>query len=140
MRYSTHIDYLVASVLYLGIQDYWWARSPKEMARERSLDETKLQAVFEGFPGIFRRSTRLNADNGQHMYSLQARYAQKDGKTPPDKQISYIPPLDTEKIRMLLDFILKSADDERVGRRNRAGNLVAVLAAIVAAVAAIAAG
>lgn len=98
MRYSAHIDYLVASVLYLGIQDNWWARTPKAMAHELSLEETELRTVFEGFAGIFRKSHIVDEATGQHMYALQARYAQKDGKAPPDKRISYIPPLETDKI------------------------------------------
>ncbi|HEX8223726.1 MAG TPA: hypothetical protein VF605_07920 [Allosphingosinicella sp.] len=77
MKYSEHVDYLVASVIYLATQRGWWARTPSAMAGELSLDGTKLRAVFEGFPGIFRKSKRAGS-NGEHFFSLQARYAQRD--------------------------------------------------------------
>lgn len=136
MRYSRHIDYLVASVFYLGTQGYWWARTPKEMAYELSLDEKKLTEVFEGFPGIFRKSTKASK-SGQHTYSLQARFAQHDHKGKLDQSISYIPPLDTDKIRLLHDFILKSAEDERAGRRALIGWGIVIFGAFVSAMAVI---
>ena len=36
MRYSKHIDYLIPSIIYLGTQEYWWARSPSAMAEQLS--------------------------------------------------------------------------------------------------------
>jgi hypothetical protein len=79
MKYSNNIDYLFASIIYLGTHTYWWARSPQSMARELQLDERRLQEVFEAFPGIFRKSVRTDRDTQQHYYALQARYAQKEG-------------------------------------------------------------
>lgn len=137
VSYSTHIDYLIASIFYLGTQSWWWARTPRKMARELSLDEEKLKSVFEAFPGIFRRSKDVDEETGQHMYSLQARYAQKDGKTPPDARISYIEPLSTDKLRLLQEFVLRSAEDERAGRRAVIGNSIAVTAAVISAAAAV---
>jgi hypothetical protein len=135
MRYSAHVDYLVASIFYLATQRGWWARTPKMMAMELSLDEDKLLAVFEGFPGIFRRSMRPS-DSGQYYYSLQARYAQRD-QYDEREETTDIPPLETDKIRLLYDFVLKSADDERSRLRALVGNGIAVGAAVISAMTAI---
>src|SRR5690349_5900123 len=98
MRYADHIDYLLPSVIYLGTHQSYWARSPRRMASELSLDHERLLAVFEGFPGLFRRSQRL-APHGEHYYALQARYAQREGMDTADpEEISYINPLDKEKL------------------------------------------
>jgi hypothetical protein len=135
MRYSEHVDYLIASVFYLATQRGWWARTPRMMALELSLDEAKLMRVFEGFPGIFRKSPRPS-DTGQHFYSLQARYAQRDHYKEKEETTD-IPPLDTDKVRLLYDFILKSADDEKTRWRALVGNGIAVTAAVVSSLTAL---
>jgi hypothetical protein len=137
LRYSDNLDYLTASIIYLGTQEFWWARTPHNMANELSLDEARLSSVFEGFPGIFRRSSNIEPKTKQRMYSLQARYAQKQQDDPADAQISYIRPLDMDKVRVLLDFVFKAADDERTRRHAFVSNWVAVGAAVVSAFAAI---
>jgi hypothetical protein len=154
MKYSDNIDYLFASITYLGTHTFWWARSPLAMARELQLDEIRLQNVFNGFPGIFRKSVRTAENTGQHFYSLQARYAQRKGGDVSDpEQESYIKPLDPDHLRLILDFVLKMAEQEAKEadqelrrleqRQSRAtslrANFVAVGAAIISAIAAIAA-
>ncbi len=135
MKYSENIDYLLASVFYLATQPGWWARTPEKMALELSLNEAKLLSVFEGFPGIFRRSMRPSK-SGQHFYSLQARYAQRTSYGQPE-EITDIVPLETDKIRLLYEYIQKSAEDERTRARTFVGNGIAVTAAIVSSVTAI---
>jgi hypothetical protein len=137
MRYSDNIDYLVSSIIYLGTHEYYWARSPSNLAAELSLRTDKLAAVFEAFPGLFRRSHRL-AENGERYYALQARYAQRKGEdvTDPD-QISYIKPLGNDKLQLLINFVSQAAANELDSRRAWISNSVAVLAAIVAAVSAV---
>jgi len=132
MRYADHEEYLMAAIYYLGTEGYWWARTPQEMARELSLDETKLLAVFQSFPGIFRKSL-MPAKSGQHMYSLQARYAQRDQKDKPDQRISYIPPLANDDIRLLHEFVLKSAEAEKARGLALITNGIAAAAAVVSA-------
>lgn len=78
MRYADNIDYLLASILYLGTHTFYWARSPSSMASELSLDQDKLADVFRAFPGIYRSSKRTSPQ-GEHYYALQARYALKEG-------------------------------------------------------------
>lgn len=63
MKYVRRVDYLVASIIYLGTHSYYWARSPQALARELSMDADELQEVFNSFPGLFRKSHRL-AGNG----------------------------------------------------------------------------
>jgi hypothetical protein len=58
LKYFKNLDYLMASIIYLGTHEYWWARSPTAMAKELGLDSGKLQAIFDSFPGIYRKSER----------------------------------------------------------------------------------
>ena len=137
MRYSKDIDYLVSSIIYLATHSYYWARSPRALAIELSLNEERLTQVFNGFPGIFRKSSSIT-ENGQHYYSLQARYAQREGKdtVEPDK-VSYIEPLSTNKISLLLEFVQNMAEHENLDQRLWRQNSVAVAAAVVSAVTAV---
>jgi hypothetical protein len=152
MRYSDNIDYLLASIIYLGTHTYWWARSPRNMAKELHLEEGRLQEVFDGFPGIFRKSDRVDKKTHQHFYSLQARYAQREGGDEKDPdQASYIEALDVHKLQLIMNFILKMAEEEHKledqalkraeQQQSRAmslrNNLIAVVAAILSATAAI---
>jgi hypothetical protein len=145
-RYSDSIDYLVATIIYLGTNDTWWARTPKTMADELQLKEHALKMVYEDFPGLFRKSARVSQENGQSHYSLQARYARRQGPdfSEPD-ETTHIAPLDLDQLNLLLEFVAKQPDREltRLAQEqsNRAGlrtNFVAAGAAIIAALAAIA--
>lgn len=134
MRYSDHVDYLISSIIYLGTHEFYWARSPEALAKELSLDEHKLGAVFDGFPGIFRKSRRLSS-TGQSFYALQARYAQREGDSTGDpEQTSYIAPIDSEKLKLLLDFILKMTEHEKTDHRTRWSNALAIVTAIFSAI------
>lgn len=145
MKYKDNIDYLFASAVYLGTHTYWWARTPEAMARELQLDEDRLEQVFNSFPGVFRKSRRKSPRNDQHFYSLQARYAQAEGGDTKDlEQRDSIAPLTSEKLKVVIDFILKMAeqeskDDDQAQTRRFAfrTNIVSVSAAVIAAVAAI---
>lgn len=145
MRYRDNIDYLFASIMYLGTQTYWWARSPQAMAIELQLNEQRLLQVFEGFPGIFRKSITPDPATGRHNYSLQARYAQRrGGDVEEPSRESGIAPLKSSKLEVVINFILKMAeqeakeDDQRLSRiSSLRTTLVAVCAAILSAIAAI---
>ena len=137
MKYSDNIDYLVSSILYLGTHTYYWARTPRGMASEISLDEIRLKSVFDAFPSIFRKSSKPG-DHNQHYYSLQARYAQKEGgDTPEPERVSHIQPLETESLNLLLDFVLKMTEHEKTDARGKVTGWVAVAAAVTSAAAAI---
>jgi hypothetical protein len=137
MKYAACVDYLLSSILYLGTHEYYWARSPGALASELSLDEQKLQAMFDEFPGLFRKSHRT-ATNGQHYYALQARYAQREGEDTKDpEEISYIAALETDKLDMLLRFVMQMTEHERTGRRGVVANIVSIVAVAVSAAAVI---
>jgi hypothetical protein len=107
------------------------------MARELSLNEARLLAVFDSFPGLYRRSVRL-APHGQHYYALQARYAQREGMDTSDpEEISYIPPLDKDKLQLVINFVSQAAEAERASWRAWLTVSVAMAAAIISAAAAV---
>lgn len=137
MKYSDNIDYLISSILYLGTHKSYWSRTPHGLAAELSLDEARLLLVFDSFPSIFRKSAKPG-DHNQHYYSLQARYAQReDSDTNEPERIA---PLDTEKLNLLFDFVLKMTEHERTDARARLTSWIAVGAAVVSAGAAIVVG
>lgn len=135
-KYSDHLDYLVASIVYLATQRGWWARTPQRLAAELSLDEARLRTTFENFPGIFRKST-FTDNEGSHFYALQARYALRSDYQTQEREVD-VPPLPIETTRLIYEFVLRAADDERTAKRTWIANLIAVLAAIVAAASAVA--
>jgi len=103
------------------------------------MDETELQSVLEGFPGLFRKS-RSTASNGQRYFSLQARYALRGGgDTSEPEKVSYIEPLATDRMELLIEFVLQMAEHEKTDARNFATNWIAVVASVLSAFAAIAA-
>lgn len=137
VRYSDSLDLLLSSIVYLGTHGYHWARSPRSMARELSLDEERLLRVLEGFPGIFRRGVRMS-EFGQHFYALQARYAQRTGGDTEDpEQVSYIAPLDKDRLQLLIGFVVQQADEERSSRRAFLTNGIAAGAAAISAATAV---
>jgi len=107
------------------------------MAYELGQDEARLTEVFNSFPAIYRKSKRVS-EAGQHYYALQARYAQREGGDTRDpEEVSYIEPLSTEKLSLLLDFVLKMAGHEKIDIRTRITGIVAILAAILSAATAV---
>lgn len=133
MKYSQNVDYLVSTILYLASHGDYWARTPSGLAAELSLDAPRLTEVFDAFPGIYHRSPKPG-DDGEHFYALQARYAQREGRGQEPKSIAALP---TEKIDMLLNFVLTMTEQEKTVRQVRLSNWFAAGAAIVAAGAAI---
>src|SRR5262245_50434766 len=110
MKYAENADYLIASIIHLGTQAHYWGRTPSGLAAELSLDEATLLAVFEGFPGLFRKTHR-KSPNGQYSYSLQARHAQRAGGRVGDPgEDEDIAPLDNGRLNLLLKFISQMID------------------------------
>jgi hypothetical protein len=147
MKYSDNIDHMIASILYLGTHTSYWARTPKSLAKELQLNESCLLEIFDNFRGIYRKSGNASKENGQHYYSLQARYAQREGMDISDMtEKDFIPPLDAERLNVVIDFVLKMADQEQrqadlsqSAKLALRTNVVATTAAIISAIAAIAA-
>lgn len=137
MQYSENVDYLIASIIYLGTHSYYWGRTADELAEELGLDAEKLLAVFRGFPGLFRRTDR-KAKNGQNYYALQARHAQREGRETKDPDGNEdIKPLDKDKLDLLIRFVLQMTEQEKTDRRSRWTNWIAVGASLVSALAAL---
>ena len=137
MKYSDNIDYLVASIIYLGTHEFYWARTPSGLGAEIHLDEDRLEKIFEAFPSIFRKS-RQPGENGQHFYALQARYAQREGgEIEEPKQASYIAPLNKDKLDLLITFILKMTEHEKFDKRGKLTSGIAMAAALLSAATAV---
>jgi hypothetical protein len=133
------IEYLVPLISYLGSNPYWWARSAPSLAKELSLDECRIQAIFERHPMIFRKS-RYIEESKAHSYALQMRYAQRtDGKTDHPPQVSVFPVLSEAQVIALIEFLVKVSTLETGVRSATRSSYVAVGASIIAALAAIAA-
>jgi hypothetical protein len=137
MRYTDHLEYLVAGINYLS-RSGPWARTLSYLATELGLDAQRLQLVFEGFPGLFRKSlkTAKHTDNSEHYFSLQARYAQRPdyGKT---DEVTLIDPLSPQEIEMTLDFVLQAVQREQQTGSAKITNWIAVSAAVASAATAI---
>lgn len=137
MKYSNNADYLMAAIIYLGTNNFYWGRSPSGMASELGLDRKKLLDMFEEFPGLFRKSTRKK-DGEQHYYSLQARHAQREGDETSDPEGNEdIEPLNEAKLNLLINFVMHMSQQERENRRAWWTTGVAALAAVISAVAAV---
>jgi hypothetical protein len=133
------IDYLVPLISYLGSNPYWWARSAPSLAKELSLDELRVQQLFERYPMIFRKSLYIE-ESKAHSYALQLRYAQrKDGETYNPPQVSAFPVLSESQVIALIEFLLKTSTLDTTVRSTTRTAYVAVAAAIISALAAIAA-
>lgn len=137
MKYSKNADVLVASIIYLGTHSYYWGRTPKGLATELGLNGAKLLAVFEAFPGLYRK-TKRTAEDGQHYYALQARHAQREGRDMDDPDDAKgIAPLDNDKLDLLIGFVMQMIEQEKAGRRAWWTAGIAAGAAIISAAAAV---
>jgi hypothetical protein len=129
-QYAEHVDYLVGAIIYLGTSTFWWGRTTRNMARELNLDEGRLKAAMDAFPGLFRRWEK----RGKQYYCLQARYAQyrsEDGEEPDDNVA--IDPIDTDTLKIIIDFVQKMGEQEGLDRRGRWTNGFALTSAILSA-------
>ena len=136
-RYSDHVDILIAAIQYLG-RSRPWARTPSFMANELGLDTEQLKGVFNGFPGIFRRSRQpaKHTNGAEYYYSLQARYAQRPDYSKSDRETK-INPLTPEEIATLLNFVLDAVRLEHDRKHVLQTNAIAVTAAIVSSISAV---
>ena len=136
--YSDNLDYLIGAITHLASSERFWARTPGDMARELSMDESRLATMLERFPGLFRRSGNV-AQSGQHFYSLQARYVNRP-RNIDDTALEHemIAPLAAEQSTQLLNFVLQAAQAEMHISDARRANFIAVGAAVLSSLTAIA--
>jgi hypothetical protein len=127
------IEYLVPLISYLGSNPYWWARSAPSLAKELSLDESRVQHLFERHPMIFRKS-RYIEETRAYSYALQLRYAQrKDGVTDQPPQVSAFPVLSESQVIALIDFLVRVSTLESSVRASTRNMYIAVAASVISA-------
>jgi hypothetical protein len=127
------IEYLVPLITYLGSNPYWWARSAPSLAKELTLDEVRVQQLFERYPMIFRKSRYIEQSKA-HSYALQMRYAQRrDGETEQPPQVSAFPVLSESQVIALIDFLVRVSTLETSVRSSTRSMYVAVTAAVISA-------
>lgn len=104
-KYADNIDTLVALTTHLAMTD-WSMRTPPNLAKALSIEESKIQYVLDNFKGLFRRSTKKSSKTGTHFYSLQLRHARQwlEDAFEEDEGAKK-PPLEPEYVTMLLNFI-----------------------------------
>jgi hypothetical protein len=144
LRYSDHLDILIALATYLALTPRMSRTSPG-LAEGLSLPEVDVRNTLNGFPGVFRRSRNQSTD-GESYYTLHARYALR--QTDAEADLQTVAELRSELLSTLLQFVSHQAAQESSVdqfQRQLAHSLratwiaagAAVLAAVLAAVAAV---
>jgi len=113
LRYSDHLEALIALVTHLAMTD-WSMRTPPNLAKALSIEETEIQYVLDNFKGLFRRSQKTSKKTGVHFYTLQIRYARQWlEEQAGDDEGPQKPPLEVEYLTTLLEFVTHKAAEER---------------------------
>ncbi|MBT1120890.1 hypothetical protein ACYCFL_19450 [Stutzerimonas nitrititolerans] len=110
-RYSDNLETLIALVTHLAMTD-WATRSPPNLAKALSIDQSEIERVLESFKGLFRKSKNTSKKTGAHFYALQLRHARQWLQDDEENEESKRPPLEQEYLSMLLDFISHRAQEE----------------------------
>jgi hypothetical protein len=105
-RYTDHLGDLIALTTYLALTPKI-SRTPVWLARDLSLAEQAVRETLNGFPGLFRKSTRTSAE-GEHFYTLHARYALRAGEGDDTNQAE----LRSDLLSTLLQFASQQAAQE----------------------------
>ena len=141
MKYSDHVDILVALVTHLGMTRYK-SRLPSKIAKYLDIDEGETVKVLENFKGLFRKSIGVSS-HGEHYYTLQLRYArrwldqEKDKDQDGEEEEEPREPIGAEYLSALLNFIISMVVQEQSSSRQLLTNRITLYASIIAAVAAI---
>ena len=136
-KYSEHQETLIALVTHLAMTD-WSARSPTNISKAISIDKDEIITVLESFKGLFRKGKRINKKTNENYYSLQIRHARQwleDIDT--DDEESKKPPLESEYLNKLLDFVIAKAVEERSNKIAVFGPWLTAAASLVVAALAI---
>ena len=135
-KYSEHQETLIALVTHLAMTD-WSARSPTNISKAISIDKNEIITVLESFKGLFRKGKRINKKTNENYYSLQIRHARQWlEESENDDEEAKKPPLESEYLTKLLDFVIAKAAEERANKIATFGPwLTAIASLIVAALA-----
>ncbi|MDE1225686.1 hypothetical protein MCT03_15820 [Vibrio aestuarianus] len=136
-KYSEHQETLIALVTHLAMTD-WSARSPTNISKAISIDKDEIITVLESFKGLFRKGKRINKKTNENYYSLQIRHARQWLEdTDTDDEESKKPPLESEYLNKLLDFVIAKAAEERSNKIAVFGPWLTAAASLVVAALAI---
>ncbi|SEB18594.1 hypothetical protein [Marinobacterium iners] len=132
-KYSDHQETLIALVTHLAMTD-WSARTATNLAKALSIDKSEIETVLSGFKGLFRQSKRKSKKTGDYFYSLQIRHARQwlnevDDEDENDRK----PPLESEYLTKLLDFVISKSAEERRNKIAVVGPWVTAFASLIVA-------
>lgn len=132
-KYSDHQETLIALVTHLAMTD-WSARTPTNLSKALSIDKGEIVAVLDNFKGLFRRSKKTSKKSDDYFYSLQIRHARQWlSEAEEEDETTKKPPLETEYITKLLDFVISKSAEERSNKIAAVGPWVAAIASLVVA-------
>ena len=105
--YSDHLEVLVAAVTHLAMGK-WAFRQAKTLAKDMSIDANEVAVVLDEFKGLFRKSVGASNDPFEQYYCLHLRYTRQYNEDEKAER----PPLDTQNLMTLLEFISRKANQE----------------------------
>ncbi|WP_024850893.1 hypothetical protein [Hydrogenovibrio kuenenii] len=132
-KYSEHQETLIALVTHLAMTD-WSMRTPTNLSKALSIDVNEIKIVLEDFKGLFRKSNKKSKKTDDPFYTLQIRYAKQwldenEEENENDKK----PPLESEILIKLLDFVIAKAAEERANKILSIAPWITALASLVVA-------
>jgi hypothetical protein len=101
--YSKHQETLIAAATHLAMGQYV-SRQAKNLAKDLSIEPDEVAIVLVSFKGLFRQS----GGTSEKYYCLQLRFSRQNI----DDEESLRPPLETQYLLTLLDFISRKASEE----------------------------
>ncbi len=136
-KYSDHLETLIALTTHLAMTD-WSMRTPPNLAKALSIDESEIRYALDNFKGLFRRSPNKSKKTGAHFYTLQIRYARQwlEDAAEEDEGIQK-PPLEAEYLTTLLNFVTHRASEEGGRSLGLITSWIAAAASFVVAIIAI---
>lgn len=136
-KYSDHQETLIALVTHLAMTD-WSKRSPTNLSKALTIDKDEITVVLESFKGLFRKAMKKHKETGEHYYSLQIRHARQWLEESEDEdENSKKPPLESEYLTKLLDFVITKAAEERSNKIASIGPWVTAVGSLIVAALAI---
>lgn len=136
-KYSDHQETLIALVTHLAMTD-WSARTPTNLSKALSIEKDEIVLVLESFKGLFRKANKTSKKRGENFYTLQIRHARQWlNEAEEEDEDTKKPPLETEYLTKLLDFVISRSSEERQNRINSIGLWVTTIASLIVAALAI---
>ncbi len=118
MKYSEHLDVLLALISHLGLVDKK-SRTPPVLAKYLGFPEEEIRNTLSTFHGIFRKAPKPSK-SGQPFYTLQIRYALREKEYKDWNKPDYNPgdseesgnAIDVSHIIDLMNFVSERAKQE----------------------------